>query len=1162
MTTPNPATANASARSQGCAGVGPDDCRYCMRQGLPILPVRYAICQVDENPDVPALPEERIGELYPRDTDGNPIAIDLDTVIDGEGNAVAGQERKNRYILRKLRGGFLYVYDEGNDRWYAYQVTDTAELLQFRPGEPPEEITPLAFACDQDAHRASASLITLPDAATTGTAWLAFVESPWSEAFWEQVAADAEWRERHMQRFDVEAWLNDGQAEYAFHQAEIATLVPEYLTPGQGADPLSCSAALSQLNGHCLAPRLEATGSEFDDLQAAMNARIADNRDLEGRAGQGVMLAIKDEVGILEELNDYRHRPIEALRVHQDADEKRPREAQWLASVTKLREALEAEAEKEIKEIDSDLAEEIAAERGTLEEETQQFEAHWKNRLDNAADDQERQQLQRIYEHDKRWAGAPGGLVGFDSVHETAQPQRVAPYRELLRRRTQKIKSVNNRLGKVLAELHKYYDDKKREAIEKRLQEFQDDIDTIVPRMDADYAHWLTHGLRDALDRYDHLSPRYGLRVTEIVGNALRGGVLSASSEWAWEQLLTQLNDAENPIVRAYFHNHRETAEAFVADALALGEGPAFFGEVTLKEWFNLLKGLRDVANSGRSLAEFEASRRALFDLGTTILGAAGALLGQEAADQAAGGRPVAPRSGIMVQYARLLQVDGLVTTPDASFASGASYVVEMEVTMGDYRRLVSYLANPDGSTRRGPDGEPRYVDPLENGARTGGNLPDPDVVDATRVKVLWQIRGSDLARVAGYVEGIDENALTAGGKPITLSLVERQRIMAEQQRLRGRLSSGDKAVQLLDTVFALLSFFEAGKSLSDKPRSLEHWWSLLGAMAALTQLAFERAAGNEVRRGLATSGTLADASILRGAQYGSVARHLGRGVGAIGLIDGFRALGEAGAMARRGELRERVRHKQYLAGVTIGGGILAIAASSLVLIPLVIGVISLVLVYRLARLVPWHIETWLRRSLYGVQAERLRFQPFANGLEEQDSLTMVFSGIEFDMEALRTNFSMQDARAAAELHRQAQADRRELTAEEREFLQGDSPMNLTATSSFPEDLAGELTVIVRYHTTQGDRQFLGGAKYTNGDIMIVDQYGKELASSELEDIGDAQSPAYDGHGFILGEDGERKTMLFETDLEATGGRLVATVRYVPEVGVFPEEDYVMELSR
>ncbi|WP_445003730.1 hypothetical protein [Halomonas mongoliensis] len=570
---------------------------------------------------------------------------------------------------------------------------------------------------------------------------------------------------------------------------------------------------------------------------------------------------------------------------------------------------------------------------------------------------------------------------------------------------------------------------------------------------------------------------------------------------------------------------------------------------------------LRDVANSGRSLAEFEASRRALSDLGTTILGAAGALLGQEAADQAAGGRPVAPRSGIMVQYARLLQVDGLVTMPDASFASGTSYVVEMEVTMGDYRRLVSYLANPDGSTRRGPDGAPRYVDPLENGARTGGNLPDPDVVDATRVKVLWQIRDSDLARVAGYVEGIDENALTAGGKPITLPLVERQRIIDEQRRLWGRLRVGDKAVQLPVTALALLSFFEAGKSLSDKPRSLEHWWGLLGAMGALTQLAFERAAGNEVRRGLATSGTLADASILRGAQYGSVARHLGRGVGAIGLIDGFRALGEVGAMARRGELRERVRHKQYLAGVTIGGGILAIAASSLVLIPLVIGVISLVLVYRLARLVPWHIETWLRRSLYGVQAERLRFQPFANGLEEQDSLTMVFSGIEFDMEALRATVSsggIGPATTRPATDRRAWAT--ELAEEGRRIVPDHYTLNLTATASFPEDLAGALTVLVNYQNEAGDEQYLGGARYADGDIVPVNRNGQDLTSSDTRGVGRARASIPEGSVFELEQDGEKKTMLLEVDFNFESGFLVAEVVYLSEVGERQYQPFRMEL--
>ncbi|MDR5893989.1 hypothetical protein QC820_14335 [Halomonas mongoliensis] len=122
--------------------------------------------------------------------------------------------------------------------------------------------------------------------------------------------------------------------------------------------------------------------------------------------------------------------------------------------------------------------------------------------------------------------------------------------------------------------------------------------------------------------------------------------------------------------------------------------------------------------------------------------------------------------------------------------------------------------------------------------------------------------------------------------------------------------------------------------------------------------------------------------------------------------------------------------------------------------------------------------------------------------------------------------------------------------------------MNLTAKASFPEDLAGELTVLVSYQNEAGDEQYLGGARYADGDIVPVNKNGQEPTSSESEDIGDAQSPAYDGHGFVLQKVGESKTMLFEADLDAEGGRLVATVRYVPIVGVFPQEDYVMELSR
>ncbi|MFQ3790416.1 T6SS effector BTH_I2691 family protein [Halomonas sp. A29] len=1171
MTTPNPATANTSARSQGCAGVGAEDCRYCMRQGLPILPVRYAVCQVEENPDVPALPENRVSELYPQDADGNPIPIDLDTVIDEEGNAVAGKERKNQYILRKLRGGFLYVYDEGNDRWYAYAITETAELLQFRLGEPPEDPTPQTFACDQDSHRASATLVTLPNVASTRTAWFAYVEVPWSEAFWEEVASDSEWRERHMQRFDVDGWLNTGQAKYAFPQSDIATLVPEYLSSGQQAGgagdtrALACtgSAAQSQLNQHCLPPRLGMSGRELEELLEAMDARVADNRDLEGKAGQGVMLAIKDEVGILEELNDYRHRPIEAMRIHQAADEQNARNAQWLASVNQLKAALEEAAQAQIREIDSDLADQIEAERRALAEETQQFEEHWKSKIDNEDNEHSRQRLQRIYAHEKSWAGTPDGLVGFDSLHDMADPSRVARYRDLMRRRSRRIYSVNKNLAKVLEELPEYYDQAKVAQIEEELEGLQKAIDTLVPRMDADYAQWLVHGLRDALDRYDYIVPQCSLRVTEIVSNALLGGVLSTNSEWAWQNLMEQLNSSHSPIVRAYFHNNREAAEAFVADSLELGEGKSFFGQIKLEEWFGRLKALREVANGGWGQSDFNAARQALSQLGDTILAAGAALLGQEAADQAAQGRPIAPRSGMMVRYARLLQVDSLVTTADATFDASASYVVEMEVSMGDYHRTIRYQANRDGSPQRNSNGEYQYVDHLENGERIGGNLPDPDVTDNTRVRMLWRIRNADLTNVAGYVEGVSPEGLSAGGEPVRIPMVHQQKLMADQHRQWGNMSRGDKAVQLLETVFALVSFYDVGKSVADKPKSLELWWGLLGAMAALTQIALGTAAIIEARRGLAVSGQLADVRAVRAGQYESAAKHLGRAVGVIGVIDGFRALAEAGAMARRGELSSRVRHQRYLGGIGILGGVIAVAASSLILVPLILGVMTLVIGYWLVRLVPRNIELWLRRSLYGMEPERLRFQPFANAQEEQQSLMMVFSGIEFDMEALRATRSPQDIRPAIDrpaTDRQTWAE--QLAAEGRRIVPDRYTLNLTATAGFPEELAGELTVLLSYHPAQGRELYLGGAKYANGDTVAVDRHGQISHTTTSTPFGTSATSGVASDRFELVQEGERKVMLFDADLEAEGGRLEAIVLYYTEANGTQRGVYNMELIR
>jgi F0F1-type ATP synthase membrane subunit c/vacuolar-type H+-ATPase subunit K len=1127
-----------------------------MRRGLPILPVRYAVCQIDENPDVPALPDDRVSELYPLDDHGNPIAIDLETGIDGDGETSVSKEKRNKYILRKLRAGYLYLYDEGNDQWYAYKVSETGELLQFSPGEPPEDTSPDIFACNQPSHREHASLITLNNLASATKAWLAYVESPWSEQFKDQVASDAQWREKHMQCFDVAAWINVGEAKYAFPQGQIEELVPEYLSQSQtesndeGTANCSAAAADAQLQSHCLPGRLGRTGRELQDLLGAMDERVANNEELTGKKGLGVMLAIKDEVGILEELNDYRQRPRQALQTYQ-AKDNNEREGKWLVAVNRLKAALETAAQARIREIDEEMADELDQARALMEAQTRKFEAHYESEFAKADTEAARDAVEQRYNFEKstRWAGTPDGLVGFDELLGcAAKTDEFTNYKILLRQRNREIATVDKDLERVQTELPDYYDESKAAEIEKKLQPYKKRIEDIVPPMDADYAQWLVHGLDDALGRYDCLDSRYGLRVTEVVSDALVGGVMSPNSEWAWNQLMAKLETPDSPILRAYFHNHRDTIHRFVEDAKALGEDKSFFGEVALKHWTDRLKELRAVATKGWGLSDFNAMRQALSRLGATVVAACGALIGQSSADQAARGESISPDTRPMVRYARLLQVDNLVTAPDEGGSSGARYVVEMEMTMGDYQRSVSYQANRAGKPLQNNQGEYQYLETREDGARVGGNLPDLEVSDETRVRVLWQVTEIDLERFAGYVEGVSRDAIAAGGKPVTIPLLDQQSMMFELEKQKSRLEGLDGSTKFIEAICVLVSFFETGSALKDQPDSLETWWKMLGPTLGVLQVTFEVAGDRNMRRGLAAGGQMAYTQAARGTQYLNIGNGLRMAGAVIGIIDGFMALAEAESMARRGELRSRVRTQAFLGGLGIGGGLLALAASSLVLIPFIIGVVMLIGAYLLVKLVPNNIATWLRRSLYGKEQGTFRFQPFQSMQEEQESLKMVFSGIEFDMDVVRAIDSWGGTLMPLNWRDDVKSG-------------GSKKFNLTVTIKFPKGLEGQLKVLMKCYPSEGEERYLGGATYTKNSLVSVDRYGQVIGNSQARDVFEDEPDLSKKSGFDLKQGDDLNTLCYEMDLDMTTGLLESNLIYIGQSGNASQVKYPMELS-
>ena len=128
------------------AGLPHDQCMFCERQGLPILPLRRALVP-DTRPEC------------------------VSTVAD------------NRHIstkigLRTLRRGFLYVLLD-QQVWHAYAVSEQGHLRRFNPYEPPDgPPSPLPEKCVNADHDIPSAFLNI-DTSRYASAWLAFSSDPW-----------------------------------------------------------------------------------------------------------------------------------------------------------------------------------------------------------------------------------------------------------------------------------------------------------------------------------------------------------------------------------------------------------------------------------------------------------------------------------------------------------------------------------------------------------------------------------------------------------------------------------------------------------------------------------------------------------------------------------------------------------------------------------------------------------------------------------------------------------------------------------------------------------------------------------------------------------------------------------------------------------------------
>lgn len=191
-------------------------CPFCEKQGLPILPLRYAVARTD-------LDGIRASwkALDLPDTFGDDIT-DIELPADAA-----------KYTARLLRPGYLYVFDEAREQWSAYLVTAQGFLYQFDI----EDVTPpdadkVEFTCFRTGEEYIARCITIPDAANAGNIWLGFSDTAWTPAVLDHHRC-ARYRKKHMRKIKVDSGY-DGKKHTADF-AQLASVVNEF--DQQGDDP-------------------------------------------------------------------------------------------------------------------------------------------------------------------------------------------------------------------------------------------------------------------------------------------------------------------------------------------------------------------------------------------------------------------------------------------------------------------------------------------------------------------------------------------------------------------------------------------------------------------------------------------------------------------------------------------------------------------------------------------------------------------------------------------------------------------------------------------------------------------------------------------------------------------------------------------------------------
>lgn len=267
------------------------DCKFCDKDGLLILPLRYAaVTGTDiDDPKLGLLP------TLPATLGENVSDITLNEA---------------KYAPRILREGYLYVLIKraGILFWEGYLVLTNGYLYKFPLDLPPPSSVP--FTCDPGSCGIDASMISIPKVESVEKIYLLFTPSPMTPAKLKEYKADPDGNgpgRYKMQTFDPKQWAGGGTSQkHSMKPEQLSSHVPEFMLFKQCADP-----STSELGKLMIAQHFRMTAAAFDGVRAPglhspPPARLG-ALEFKMSRKKAAVFVLFDHIGVTQELNHFRN---------------------------------------------------------------------------------------------------------------------------------------------------------------------------------------------------------------------------------------------------------------------------------------------------------------------------------------------------------------------------------------------------------------------------------------------------------------------------------------------------------------------------------------------------------------------------------------------------------------------------------------------------------------------------------------------------------------------------------------------------------------------------------------------------------------------------------------------------------------------------------------